>query len=241
MLESTSVVDFIEQNEYVSLKVKRNDAYDTIDGRLIIACDGVNGISRKKLKTTESNYIFTYQAFYHGTGNFDSRYFYAFLSPELSEYDAWVNMKDDLLILGVGVKKASHAKAYLNRLIEYLGDEYNLRLKEKISEEFWTLPIIIPDFKTVLSKGRVFFAGEAAGLINPMGEGISSAIASGIVLSKAVINGYASHPDLNEREIQEFYKNEMTLEIEHIKRQWVFLNQMSPTFWGKLVTDAQKS
>ncbi len=241
LLESASVVDFIEQNEYVSLKVKRNDAYDTIDGRLIIACDGVNGISRKKLTTTESNYIVTYQAFYHGTGNFDSRYFYAFLSPELSEYDAWVNMKDDLLILGVGVKKTSHAKEYLNRLIEYLGNEYNLRLKEKISEEFWTLPIIIPDFKTVLSKGRIFFAGEAAGLINPMGEGISSAIASGIALSKAVINGYASHPDLNEREILEFYKNEMTLEIEHIKRQWVFLNQMSPTFWGKLIADAQKS
>lgn len=238
LLESTTVLDFVEQKEYVSLQVKRDGKYESINGRLIIACDGVNGVSRKKLKTIESNRIFTYQVFYHGTGKFDSRFFYAFLSHELSEYDAWVNFKDDMLIMGVGVKKASNVKEYFKRFIDYLGNGYDLSLKEKISEEFWTLPIIIPDFKTVLNKGRIFFAGEAAGFINPIGEGISIAVVSGIALSRAIIKSYTNCHSFNEYEILEFYKTEMNLEIEHMKRQWVFLHQMSPTFWGKLGADA---
>jgi flavin-dependent dehydrogenase len=234
LLESATVLDFTEQKDYVSLKVKRDGKYDIIDGRLVIACDGVNGISRKKLTTIESNYIITYQAFYHGTGKFDARYFYAFLSDELSEYDAWVNTKNNMLIIGVGVKKVNNAKEYFERFIDYLRIEYDLSLAEKLSEEFWTLPVIIPDFKTVLSKGRIFFAGEAAGLINPIGEGMSTAVVSGLALSRAIIKSFADSPGFNEQEIVEFYKTEMKLEIEHMKRQWILLHQISPAFWEKL-------
>ena len=43
-----------------------------------------------------------------------AHYFYAYLQPELSEYDAWFNVKDEMLVLGVSVKDTSrieHAAA----------------------------------------------------------------------------------------------------------------------------------
>ncbi len=238
LLESTSVTDFIEQKDSVSLRIKSGEKYDTITGRIIVACDGVNGISRKKLNTIEPKRIVTYQAFYYGSGNFDPHYFYAFLNNELSEYDAWVNTKDNRLAIGVGVKKAGNAPVYFNRFINYLYNEYHLNLKEKLIEEFWTIPLIIPDFQTVLNKGRVFFTGEAAGFINPLGEGISIALVSGIALSKAIAKDYIDSPVLNEHQILENYQNEMKYEIEHMKRQWVLLHQLSPSFWEKLETSS---
>lgn len=234
LLESATMLDFIEENEGVSVEVKHDGNRRLINGKIIIACDGVNGISSRKLKTIESKHIVTYQAFYHGSGKFDPRYFYAFLSHELSEYDAWVNTKDDLLILGVAVKKASNAREYFKQFTQYLRDEYDLIIKEKITEEFWTIPVIIPDFKTELNKGKIFFAGEAAGFINPIGEGISNAMISGIALSNAIIKNYTNCHSFNELEILELYKTGMHLEIEHMKRQWVLLRQISPTFWDKL-------
>ena len=39
------------------------------------------------------------------------RGWYAYLQPELSEYDAWFNVKDDLLVLGVPVKDKGELNA----------------------------------------------------------------------------------------------------------------------------------
>ncbi len=234
LLEAATVLDFNEAENGVSLHVKYGGKPNLIDGKIVIACDGVNGISRRKFKTSETKQIVTYQASYRGSGRFDPRYFYAFLSHELSEYDAWVNTKDDRLFLGVAVKKAGNAKKYFNRFVQYLHDEYGLELKEKIAEEFWAIPVIIPEFKTILNKGKIFFAGEAASFINPIGEGISNAMVSGIALSKSIIKSYTNRHTFNESEILNFYKTEMHLEIEHMKRQWAFLRQISPSFWDKL-------
>lgn len=234
LLDQTTVLEFLEDGEGVSLRVKCNGKEDTIRGRIVVACDGVNGASRKKLNAEVSRHIVTYQAFYHGTGSFDPRCFYAFLNEAYSEYDAWVNTKDDLVFIGVGVKKAGNAKAYHDRFIDYLRVGFDLNLTDKVGEEYWTLPIIIPDFQTVLGRGKTFFAGEAANLINPMGEGISIAMASGLAVSKAILRVYSEDHLFDEDKILKCYSDEMKLEIEHMKRQWVFLRHISPSFWKKL-------
>jgi geranylgeranyl reductase family protein len=234
LLESSRVLSFVEKDDCVSLMVDSNGRREEICGRVIIAADGVNGVSRKKILAAQTKNIITYQAFYRGNGSFDQRCFYAFLREDLSEYDAWVNFKDDMLIIGVGVKRAGNAAAYFDRFISYLQGEYDVKLEAKIKEEFWLLPVIIPDFNFVLGRKKIFFAGEAAGLINPIGEGISSALTSGDALAKSIITTYAERQSYDEAKILELYKNEMALELEHTKRQWTLLRQLSPSFWGKV-------
>ena len=43
----------------------------------------------------------TFQTFNRGTIQLDPHYFYAYLQPELSEYDAWFNVKDEMLVLEI--------------------------------------------------------------------------------------------------------------------------------------------
>lgn len=241
LLDSTTVVDIIEHDDTVSLKIRKNGQYDVVNGRVAIACDGVNGIARKRFAQEHAKYIVTYQAFYHGDGTFDPHSFYAFLSPELSEYDAWLNVKDGMIAIGVGVNKAGDAKRYHDRFVDHLKRRFNMNLHRKIKEEYWRLPVIIPDFESLFGKGRLFFAGEAAGLINPMGEGISIALTSGMAVAKAITEACAAKRIFDENDILNRYQTEMKFEIEHMKRQWIFLKQLDPDFWEKLSGEQMES
>ncbi|WP_330585209.1 NAD(P)/FAD-dependent oxidoreductase [Parablautia muri] len=84
----------------------------TEGARYVIDCEGVVGTLKRQIarqyagKNTGEvpRYMTTYQTFNEGSIDLDPHYFYAYLQPELSEYDAWFNVKDDLLVLGVSVK-----------------------------------------------------------------------------------------------------------------------------------------
>ncbi len=233
LLDSAVVTEFAEQSGALTLAIRQGDRDFKINGRVAIACDGVNGASRSKLGIEGFPKIITYQAFYRGTAKFDPHCFYAFLDSKLSEYDAWANIKDDRLFLGVGVRRARNATEYLRRFIDYLSVEYGLRLQEKLGEEYWALPVIVPDFDLTFRSGRVFFAGEAAGLLNPLGEGISGALISGLAFAETILKSYPAQP-WNVDEIHQNYQLKLKPEVEHMKRQWVLLDQLSPGFWDKV-------
>ena len=76
----------------------------TEGARYVIDCEGIVGALKRKITGEVPRYITTYQTFNEGSIDLDPHYFYAYLQPELSEYDAWFNVKDDLLVLGVSVK-----------------------------------------------------------------------------------------------------------------------------------------
>ena len=47
--------------------------------------------------------IHTYQTFNLGSIDLDYQFFHAYLQPELSEHDAWFNVKDNQMVHGVSV------------------------------------------------------------------------------------------------------------------------------------------
>ena len=73
--------------------------------------------------------------------------------------------------------------------------------------------------------GRILFAGEIAGFLNPMGEGISAGIERGYCATKAIIQ----HFD-NLNLIYDTYKNTASTLQNYMKRQWNFVARMSDTF-----------
>lgn len=80
--------------------------------KYVIDCEGVIGTLKRKLLHHNPPYITTYQTYNQGSIDLDYHFFHAYLQPELSEYDAWFNVKDNQLVLGVSVKDSSKAEYY---------------------------------------------------------------------------------------------------------------------------------
>lgn len=126
----------------------------------MIDCEGVVGTIKRKLLNKKSRLISTYQTYNKGSIDLDYHYFYAFLQLELSEYDAWFNVKDNQLVLGVSVKEKGKAEQYYKQFISYMKKEHNLVVEKQLKIDRWLMPWIQPGCKIDYGIGRVFFVGE---------------------------------------------------------------------------------
>ena len=217
-LSCTEKDGFVE----VSLHGQRNF---TEGARYVIDCEGVVGALKRKITGEVPGYITTYQTFNEGSIDLDPHYFYAYLQPELSEYDAWFNVKDDLLVLGVSVKDMDKIRYYYGRFIAYMEEKHYLRIDRQTKEEKWLMPYIRPGCRVDYGVGRILFAGEVAGFLTPMGEGISAGMESGYCAASAVMK----HFD-NPETVREAYRQSTENLKSYMQRQWNFVGGMAGTF-----------
>lgn len=196
------------------------------EAQVVIACDGARSTIKKNNMVTSNNTkpIITYQTFCRGNVDLEADFFHAFLNPELSQYDAWFNVKDEYIIMGVGVQDPSLMKTYHSRFLSFLKTNHNARIDSIVKEEVGIIHHITPEFQVDLGKGRVFFAGDTANLLNPLGEGISSALASGYLAAHAIKSSD------NPKDMLNTYKKSMEKDIAYMIRQWKFLGGISTRF-----------
>lgn len=222
--DKTSAISASENDGIVTVTLKGERTY-TEQARYVIDCEGAVGAFKRKLLNISPQYILTFQTFNLGSIDLDYHYFYAFLQPELSEYDAWFNVKDDQLVLGVAVKDKSKIESYYARFISYMEKNYELKIEKQLKIDKWIMPHIRPDYAINYGVGRILFAGEIAGFLNPMGEGISAAMESGHHAAVSVINNFNT-PDL----VLSDYKEKTTAHYDYMKRQWNLIARMTETF-----------
>lgn len=222
--DHTAALSCQEQDGTVTILLKGENTY-TEQAKYVIDCEGVVGSLKRKLLNCSPQYITTYQTFNQGSIDLDYHYFHAYLQPELSEYDAWFNVKDNQLVLGVSGKDSHKIEFYYDRFISYMKEKHNLRLKEQLKVDKWLMPYIRPGCAIDYGIGRVLFAGEVAGFLNPMGEGISAGMESGYCAANAIMLHFDS-PDL----IIENYKDCTRTLHSYMKRQWNFVAGMADTF-----------
>lgn len=225
---STSTVSCEEKQDYVSVKLHDGEIYEE-KARIVVACDGAGSTIRKNLFKNPNNYVFTYQTFCKGTIDLDSNFFHAFLQPELSQYDAWFNVKDDFLIFGVGVKEPAKMKMYHSKFLSFLNSKFNAKIESCVKEEVGIMPSVMPGCPVNLGTGRILFAGEAANFLNPIGEGISSALASGYAAAESVKSIYKTN-NFSVKSLVDTYNYNILPEKEYMARQWVILASMSSKF-----------
>ena len=222
--ERTTAIDCKENADGITVTLYGEKTY-TETASYVIDCEGVVGSFKRKLTGKTEEYITTYQTFNKGIIELDTHYFYAYLQPELSEYDAWFNVKDNLLVLGVSVKDTQNIQRFYKQFISYMQEKHGLHIEEQIKEEKWLMPHIKPGCKVDYGIGRVFFAGEIAGFLNPMGEGISAGMESGYSIANAIIE--------HEGDLKGIYSDyqQRTQELKnYMERQWSFVGGMSDTF-----------
>lgn len=222
--DCTAALSCEERDGTVIVTLKGKHSY-TEQARYVINCEGVVGTFKRKLLAYKPQYITTYQTFNQGKIDLDYHYFYAYLQPQLSEYDAWFHVKDNQLVFGVSVKDRSKVEYYFTRFISYMKEKHNLRIDRQGMIDKWLMPHIRPGCAIDYGVGRVLFAGEAASFLNPMGEGISAAMESGYYAANAIMRHF-DNLDL----IYQTYKETTHALHYYMKRQWNFVAGMTDTF-----------
>lgn len=193
--------------------------------RHVIVCDGGAGTLRTKLSGAPLERVLTYQTYHRGSLGIDPAYFYAYLQREFSTYDAWLNVKDGLIITGVAVLNPAEAPTYHKRFQEFLQQETGFCNESTLAVDRWVMPRVQPGCRLALGQGRVLYCGEAAGFLNPMGEGISMAMDSGARAAQSIL------ACLNDPQgALEAYRKSTRFLQAHMQRQWHGVAQMASTF-----------
>lgn len=222
--DNTAALSCMEENGIVTVTLKGEQTY-TEQARYVIDCEGVVGALKRKLLNHTPQYITTYQTYNQGSIDLDYQFFHAYLQPELSEYDAWFNVKDNQLVLGVSVKCSNNVEYYYSSFIAYMKEKHNLQIAKQLKVDRWLMPHVRPGCVIDYGVGRVLFAGEIAGFLNPMGEGISAGMESGYHVAKAIMQHFQ---DL--ALVYASYKTSTDTLYNYMKRQWDFVASMAATF-----------
>ena len=230
--DGVSALSCTEKDGFVEISLHGENNY-TESARYVLDCEGVVGTLKRqiagryagKITGEVSGYITTFQTFNEGSIDLDPHYFYAYLQPELSEYDAWFNVKDDLLVLGVSVKDMDKISHYYGRFISYMEEKHHLHISRQTKSEKWLMPHIRPGCRVDYGVGRVLFAGEVAGFLNPMGEGISAGMASGYCAASAIMEHF-DNPSI----ACEAYRQSTENLKSYMQRQWSLVGGMAGTF-----------
>lgn len=228
LLDGLSAISCSQTGESVEVSFRKPDgSIRTEQARYVIDCEGVVGVLKRQLTGRKISYITTFQTFHSGSIDLDPHYFYAYLQPELSEYDAWFNVKDDDLVLGVSVKNKGMENIYHERFLHYMRERHGLLTTSLKKCDRWLMPHISPGCAIDYGIGHVLFAGEVAGFLNPMGEGISAGMESAYCAAEAILH----HPgDL--AGIYAAYKEGTKSLHGYMKRQWSLVGGMAKTFAG---------
>lgn len=224
IIDGACVTDCAISEDFVTLTLKKEKIF-LIRARYVIDCEGVVGRIKSKLIDKKQSFITTYQTFNKGAIDLDPHYFYADLRREFSDYDAYFNFKDGLIVLGVSVRNNYTAPQYLKKFTDFLKAEHGLFIEKEMHSEKWIMPDVFPDLEIDYGVERVLFAGETAGFLNPMGEGISAGIESGVCAAASVAENF----DDKNAAISSYRRKTESL-YKYMKRQWELVSSLSETF-----------
>ena len=214
--DESCVADVRETDEAVEVIVDGR----IVKARYVIDCSGAVGIGRKVQRN-----VITYQTYNHGKIDLDPHYFYAYLQPELSGYDAWFNVKDDLLMLGVASAVSTDIAKYYGNFVAYMQAKHGLSISNELRTDKWLIRNIMPPFDIDYGSGGILKAGENAGFLNPMGEGVSCGMESGYHAALAIIAEFDDR-----RGVTENYKHRVSEVKSYMQRQWRLVGRMSKKF-----------
>lgn len=248
-LAKESGVEVRDESAVTSLKEDDNCVCVSVNGknefaRFVVDCSGVVGINNQNGTSTillpngikrfggksgickqVNNNVITYQTYNKGSIDLDAHYFYAYLQPKLSGYDAWFNVKDDMLVLGVATTNPSDISSYYSTFVAYMESKHRLSIDKQLRTDKWLIRDIQPPFNVDYGVGGILKAGENAGFLNPMGEGISSAMESGYCAACAIISNFN-----NRQNVIEDYKRRVSETKDYMQRQWRLVGRMSKKF-----------
>jgi flavin-dependent dehydrogenase len=172
------------------LCVKSNGDLLSVHSKIVVAADGGSSNMVKSIEPTLTAKLPWYVALqntYACKCNLEPGYFHFFAFPEIALYPS-AYIKDDLLIMEVVVRLGDKATVAMARFKDYLWERIDIEKVRLVRHLGCKVTYAAPRGLFCFGTDRILVAGEASGLLNLFGEGISSALASGIIAGKVSLN-----------------------------------------------------
>lgn len=167
----------------------RRDGAVEIRSKYLVSAEGCLSSIRTRLNPElerSSHWFLAYQNYYEGSSELDPEWYHGFLDPAFGEIYGWFNVKDDYVIFGTSCRKGGRFAPYLENFSAFLKEHFALKLGRLVRKSSCLGTNMCATGNFYLGKERVLLVGEAAGFLNMFGEGISSALATGLLAGRAI-------------------------------------------------------
>ncbi len=192
ILDGTTLETLVEKDDGVELLCRDPDGEKlSMRCRVLIAADGGPSTVVRLLEPVLHKRLRWYvalQDIYECSCNLEPGLFHFFARPEISPYlSAYV--KDDRLVMDVVVSVGQRATDVMDRFRAFLWPRVGVEKASLAGRLGCRVTYAAPRGLFCFGTHRVLVAGEASGLLNNFGEGISSALASGLIAGRAAERG----------------------------------------------------
>ncbi len=137
------------------------------------------------------------QNHYRGEINISRNHYNVFFYPGTGFY-AWASFKDDDIHIGSGIIGTRGQPEYHAMFVSLLKEKYDFKIKKTIRKEGMVGILQGPLNVFTLGKGNFLLAGDAAGFIHNLGEGISSALTTGDLAAEAILTAGKTGEDAHD-------------------------------------------
>lgn len=206
--ETDAAVEYENFADNVNAVIFKKDNRKTfiINAKIIACADGPSGISRKKINIpsdaeNDSGYILGYQETLRNTEIYADKAM-IFFYPYITKGYGWAFPKNDTVNIGIGIGISDYDLGSENLVSKYNKFKKDIRDKGFISgaeevEKKITGTAPCTGIRYPISFSNFIFAGDAAGLCNPVtGAGIYNAVWSSKIISDN-ITGFFKTGDYN--------------------------------------------
>jgi flavin-dependent dehydrogenase len=192
--ERTTAGSFEESADAVTVRCTRGPGEErVVRGRVLIAADGGTSRIVGAIAPERHGRLAWYAALQEAWDtpcSLEPGRFHFFAFPSVSPYSS-AYVKDGLLFTEVVAAAGDSAEAAMKRFREFLKRELGLREGGvRVSRLGCRVAYAATGNLFCFGSGRILVAGEASGLLNPFGEGISSALASGRIAGEAAVRAF---------------------------------------------------
>ncbi len=220
--DGAAFIDFAEWRDRVEVRYRWEEKEVTLKASALVAADGgVSPVARKVDPAFVRGvaHIATKHEYHRGDIELEPGYFYVFVDPLYGVYPA-LYFKDDLLVTDTSVRKGKKIEPTRRAFHSMLAREFGFRSREvtMVSGCQSVFPAALNRF--CLGTERVLVAGEAAGFMNALGEGISSALSTGYLAGRAVAECGKTYPG-------NVYRELIKPERERTAKEWSLLDMIS--------------
>lgn len=215
IMDETGLIDFAEWKDRVELVCHHEGKRIELTARSVIAANGAYSTITRKIDPTfyEGVVLLDANEQYHRChSSLEPGYLYIFVNPEFGAYPA-VHVKDELVVTDVLVQPGQSMLDAREGLHAMLKKDYGFDSRDRVLNIGCRSTITATKNRFCLGTDRVLIAGDAAGFINLMGEGISSALTTGYLAGEAAGACDGSPPG-------PLYRGRALIERERTVREW---------------------
>ena len=152
----------------------------------------------------------------------DPNYFYAFLDPSLSPFFAWLSFKDEYVVYGTSAVRGGRTAVSMDKFTEYLEGHFGLKVETVVRKKGCAEFDMGMKGNFFLGQGRILLVGAAAGFMNGLGEGLSSAFATGGIAASAIHKAEKSSEDAYSH-----YEKLVQPEQQQVETSWDMIRELS--------------